>query len=103
MLSRSLATANHFPAIDVLESISRLRNDISSEEELATAGLARDYLALYRKNEDIVNLGAYVRGTNPRIDAAIIANERVMEYLKQGYKDCVPREESYQTLAGLIR
>ncbi len=103
VLSRQLATANHFPAIDVLESISRLRNDISSEQELATAGLARDYLALYRKNEDIVNLGAYVRGANQRIDAAIVANERVMNYLKQGYTENVPRDESYQKLAALIR
>ena len=103
VLSRQLATANHFPAIDVLESISRLRNDISTTEEINTSGLARDYLALYRKNEDIVNLGAYVRGTNAKIDAAIVANERVMDYLKQDYKENVPRDESYQNLASLIK
>lgn len=103
VLSRQLATANHFPAIDVLESISRLRNDISTEQELATAGLARDYLALFRKNEDIVNLGAYVRGANRKIDAAIVANELVMNYLKQSYTENVPRAESYKKLAELIR
>lgn len=103
VLSRQLATANHFPAIDVLESISRLGPDISSTDERRTVGSARDYLALYRKNEDIVNLGAYSQGANKRIDAAIIAHERVMNYLKQGYDECVPRHESYQTLAELIR
>lgn len=103
VLSRQLATANHFPAIDVLESISRLRTDISSEEELAVAGQARDYLATYRKNEDIINLGAYSRGTNRKIDASIIANERVMGYLKQGYTESVSREESYRQLAELVR
>ncbi|MBC2606006.1 FliI/YscN family ATPase [Pelagicoccus albus] len=103
VLSRALATSNHFPAIDVLESISRLRNDISTEDELATVGLARDYLALYRKNEDIVNLGAYVRGANAKIDSAIVANGRVMEFLKQSYSETVAREESYQKLGELIR
>ncbi|MDQ8202533.1 FliI/YscN family ATPase [Pelagicoccus sp. SDUM812003] len=103
VLSRQLATANHFPAVDVLESISRLRTDISSERELEIAAVARDFLALYRKNEDIVNLGAYAPGTNPRIDAAIRVNERVMSYLKQGHLEMVARDESYQTLAKLLK
>lgn len=102
VLSRSLATANHFPAVDVLESISRLRTDISSPEELDVAGRARDYLALYRKNEDIVNLGAYARGTNARIDQAIRVNERVMHFLRQGHTECISRNESYQTLSKLL-
>lgn len=103
VLSRQLATSNHFPAIDVLESISRLRNDISTPEELQLVATARDYMALYRKNEDIVNLGAYARGTNPRIDAAITVNERVMDYLKQGHLERVSRQESYARLAQLLK
>lgn len=103
VLTRQLATANHFPAIDVLESISRLRNDISSDEELAVVGKARDFMALYRKNEDIVNLGAYTRGANARIDASIVVNERVMQFLKQGYLETFARRDSYAQLAKLVR
>lgn len=103
VLSRQLATANHFPAIDVLESISRLRNDISTQAELDTVARARDYLALYRKNEDMVNLGAYARGANARIDSAIAVNERVMQFLRQGYTEHVARSKSYETLTQLVR
>lgn len=102
VLSRSLATANHFPAIDVLESISRLRTDISSDAELKLVGKVRDALALYRKNEDIINLGAYAKGTNGRIDYAIAVYERVMEFLKQGHLDSLSREETHQRLLELI-
>ncbi|MCH6255829.1 FliI/YscN family ATPase [Puniceicoccaceae bacterium K14] len=102
VLSRSLATANHFPAIDVLESISRLRTDISTEEELQLVGLVRDALALYRKNEDIINLGAYASGTNPKLDFAIQVNERVMEFLKQGHLDHITRQETHQRLLELV-
>ncbi len=102
VLSRQLATANHFPAIDVLESISRLGGDISSPEDVELVARARDYLALYRKNEDIVNLGAYARGTNARIDTSIVVNERVMDFLKQGHGESVSREKSYQTLSELL-
>lgn len=102
VLSRQLATANHFPAIDVLESISRLRNDISTEVELDISARARDYLALYRKNEDIVNLGAYATGSNAKIDKAVNVNERVMSFLKQGYLESVSKEDSYAQLGKLI-
>lgn len=102
VLSRQLATSNHFPAIDVLESISRLRNDISTEAELATSGKARDYLALYRRNEDIINLGAYAKGANARIDAAIRANERVMQLLKQSHLESVDRDVGYEQLRQLV-
>lgn len=98
ILSRRLATANHFPAIDVLESISRLVNDISTSEEIELAGIARDYLSLYRENEDIINLGAYTKGVNPRIDNAIVAHGRIMEILKQKFSECVPSEESHSLL-----
>lgn len=102
VLSRSLATANHFPAVDVLESISRLRTDISTEEELQLVGQVRDALAVYRKNEDIINLGAYTQGTNPRIDYAIAVYERVMEFLKQGHLENMGRQETHEQLLRLV-
>ena len=103
VLSRQLATANHYPSIDVLESVSRLRADISTEEELAVAGLARDLLSVYRKNEDIVNLGAYVDGTNPRIDMAVRTHDKVMNFLRQEHDEKMSREDSYQNLAQLLK
>ncbi len=102
VLSRRLATANHFPAIDVLESISRLVNDVSTDEEVEIAGLARDYLALYRKNEDIINLGAYSRGVNPRIDSAIVAHERIMALLRQRHSESASSSESYSQLKEVV-
>ena len=102
ILSRDLATANHFPAIDVLESISRLRTDISTQEELDLVGQVRDALAMYRKNEDIINLGAYVPGTNPKIDQAIAVYERVMGFLKQDFRERMPRSETYAKLLELV-
>lgn len=98
ILSRRLATANHFPAIDVLESISRLVNDISTTDEIKLLGMARDFLSLYRENEDIINLGAYKKGVNERIDRAIAAYERIMEILRQNFSDRVSSEESYSLL-----
>lgn len=103
VLSRQLATANHFPAIDVLESISRLRTDVSTEEELELVAAARDYLALYRKNEDIINLGAYAHGANRRIDEAIRVNDKVMRFLRQEYRESATRDESYTQLAEMLR
>ncbi len=69
VLSRHLAHFNHYPAIDVLESVSRLTRDICSPEEVANAAAAREHLALYRKNEDLVAIGAYQKGGSPRLTA----------------------------------
>jgi len=103
ILSRRLATANHFPAIDVLESISRLVNDISTTDEIELSGLARDYLSLYRENEDIINLGAYTKGVNARIDNAISAHGRIMKMLKQTFSEHISCEESYSLLKEAVK
>ena len=103
VLSRTLATANHFPAIDVLESISRLVRELSSADELACVSQARDLLALYRKNEDLITLGTYVSGTNPRLDRAIKLHEPLLQLLRQGMDDSAPRAASMQQLAALLR
>jgi len=102
VLSRQLATSNHYPAVDVLESVSRLVNDIASEEERVIMGLARDYLALYRKNEDIINLGAYAQGSNPKVDRAVHVYELVMEFLKQAYNERTDRGAAIAKLAEIV-
>jgi len=83
VLSRALATSNHFPAIDVLESVSRLIRDICPTEDLELAAKARDLLALYRKNEDLINIGAYQAGSQSRLDKAVETWPRIMNVLRQ--------------------
>ncbi len=78
-------------------------NDISSADEVGLASIARDYLALYRKNEDIINLGAYNKGVNARIDNAILAHERIMNLLKQNFMEHVSSRDSYEQLMEVVR
>src|SRR5690606_21769049 len=74
VLSRTLAHANHYPAIDVLESVSRVSRDICQARELELAAQAREHLAVYRKNEDLVTIGAYQKGSSPALDRAVGLN-----------------------------
>lgn len=83
VLSRKIATQNHFPAIDVLESISRLMPGITDAEQQALASKLRQHLAVYNRNEDLINIGAYEKGANPEIDAAIRMNPLIREFLRQ--------------------
>ena len=95
VLSRKLANANHFPAIEVLDSISRLYLEVCSDEEVAMITKARDLLAVYRENEDLINVGAYAKGTNAHIDEAIDKYELISEFLRQAEQSKVSREESF--------
>ena len=70
VLSRALAQFNHYPPIEVLESVSRLTREICTADEVALAGRARAQLALYRKNEDLISIGAYQKGNNAALDHA---------------------------------
>jgi flagellum-specific ATP synthase len=102
VLTRALATANHFPAIDVLESVSRLVRDISTPDELRLVATARDLLAVYRDHEDLVNIGAYVKGANPRLDFAISRREALQEFLRQDVDDRTPRAAALERLAAIL-
>ncbi len=84
VLSRQLAHMNHYPAIDVLQSVSRLFVEITSSEHQKAAGIIREILSTYKKNEDIITLGMYKKGTDPRIDYAIEKIDEVNSFLKQG-------------------
>ena len=83
MLSRRLATQNHYPAIDLLDSISRLMVDIVPERQTLLSNLMRDVLATYSEAQDLINIGAYVKGSNPKIDYAQSKIETVNVFLKQ--------------------
>lgn len=98
VLSRGLAAQNHFPAIDVLSSISRLMSEIAEEDHKKSASLARDLLATYKNSEDLINIGAYVSGSNKKIDMAIFHNEKINVFLKQQVKEKSTFEESIGNL-----
>jgi FliI/YscN family ATPase len=83
VLSRSLAARGHYPAIDVLPSVSRLMSDLAAPEHRAAAQKCRQLLADYQETEDLINLGAYVAGSNPRVDEAIARRGALEEFLCQ--------------------
>ena len=83
VLSRKLANRNHFPAIDVQQSISRLAKEIITQEQDMLAGEFRNALATYEKSEDLINIGAYAKGSNPEIDRAIDLNSPINEFLSR--------------------
>ncbi len=83
VLSRKLASMGHYPAIDVLESISRVMNDIITPEHKQAATIANELLAIYKNSEDLISVGAYQRGTNPRIDKAIAFHDVINVFLRQ--------------------
>jgi flagellum-specific ATP synthase len=83
VLSRKMAAKNHYPAIDALESISRLMIEVVDPEHLAAARHLLENLAVYREAEDLVNIGAYVEGSNPKIDQALEKIEAITQFLKQ--------------------
>ena len=83
VLSRGLAERNHYPAIDVLQSVSRTMPEVTAVEHRTLAGQVREWLATIRGSEDLVNVGAYVAGSNPRIDTALGKREIVEAFLRQ--------------------
>jgi flagellum-specific ATP synthase len=82
-LSRKLAGQGHYPAVDVLESLSRLMPDVTSDTHQKAAGRLREVLATYREAEDLIRVGAYVRGTDAKIDYAVDHLDRVNGFLRQ--------------------
>ncbi len=94
VLSRQLGTEGHYPAIDVLQSVSRLASRLAGPEQKASAQKIRESLATYQRAEDLINLGAYVGGSNPKLDAAIRSRPQVLDFLKQDSAVNAPFEET---------
>ncbi|MFH0802779.1 MAG: flagellar protein export ATPase FliI [bacterium] len=101
VLSRDLAAQNHYPPIDVLNSISRLMIDVVSNQHRESAGRLRDVLAAYRDSKDLVSIGAYVNGSNPRTDYALQIIDAVDNFLKQGISESSSFQETAQRLISL--
>jgi flagellum-specific ATP synthase len=102
VLSRSLAAKNHYPAVDVLNSISRVMIDIVDKEHKVKANHILNILATYRKAEDLINIGAYVKGSNPEVDYAIEMIGRVNAFLVQAIDEKVGFAESRRDMFTLF-
>jgi flagellum-specific ATP synthase len=102
VLSRSLAHFNHYPAVDVLESVSRLSRDICTPEEVGLAARARENLALYRKNEDLISIGAYQKGGHGALDAAIALHEPLAKFTRQAVAEHTARAQSFTRLQQIL-
>ncbi|MFC1610688.1 FliI/YscN family ATPase [Myxococcota bacterium] len=102
VLNRSLASRNHWPAIDVLPSLSRVMSDIAADEHKGAAGKLREVLATYEKQRDLILLGAYQYGTDPKTDYAIDKIEEVETFLKQGVHDCDDFDSTVQQLIDMF-
>ena len=103
VLSRKLAHRNHFPAIDVLESISRCMTDVVKEDHLKISGMIKDYMAAYKENEDFIQIGAYAAGTSERVDKAIKINDPLMSFLKQARNEKSALEEGTGKLKEILK
>jgi flagellum-specific ATP synthase len=101
VLSRKLAAANHYPAIDVLASVSRVMPDVVPASHNAAASTVRDILATYKDAEDLVNIGAYVAGSNPRVDHALARIDQVRAFLRQGIHERSDFTTAERALMGL--
>lgn len=98
VLSRKLANANHFPAIDINASISRLMATIAAPEHKKLAGDLRDLYSLYMQNEDLISIGAYKAGTNHRLDYAISKIDKINSFLKQKVEESFTFDEIVEEL-----
>ena len=98
VLSRELAHRHHYPAIDVLQSVSRLQGAVAAGDQLARAGRLREALAEYRQSEDLVRLGAYAAGSNPKLDAAIKSHDDLLAFLRQDLAAPQPFEKTLEEL-----
>lgn len=102
VLSRRLANSNHFPAIDVSASISRLMNDIVSPEHRQLASRIRNTMGVYEKNADLVSIGAYKAGTNPQLDYALSKIDGIEKFLTQGIREGFTYDEDLEQLRRLL-
>ena len=102
VLSRQLANENHFPAIDIGASISRLMVEIVSEEHQQIASRLRNLLGLYQKNADLISIGAYKKGVNPALDEAVSKINDINAFLQQGINERFSYEETLQYIRSIV-
>ena len=101
VLSRDLAHKNHYPAVDVLQSLSRVMGDVTSKEHRSAAGALRNLLAVHKKNEDLINIGAYVKGSDPMCDKAIALMNEINGFLRQATSEKIKYEDTVNAIIQL--
>jgi FliI/YscN family ATPase len=104
-LARHLGASGHYPAIEILDSVSRLQGKLATPQESENARRIREALSMYRQSEDLINLGAYASGSNARLDNVIKARAEMMRFLRQGPRDVSSVDDTMrqlQQLANLI-
>lgn len=101
VLSRDLAASNHYPAVDALESVSRLVQSVTDENHRNAAARLRDAMAAYRRAEDLINLGAYAKGSNAEVDRAIEHRDDIQQFLRQDLAGEQPYDDTRSQLAKL--
>ena len=101
VLSRQLGASGHYPPIDVLSSISRIAPHISTPEQMEASLKVREALSVYQSSEDLIQLGAYVSGSNPKLDASIRTRERLVRFLRQDARDNAALDQSLADLSEL--
>ena len=103
VLSRRLSNGNHYPAVDVMESVSRLMIDVAGDEQRIAVNKLKNLLATYRESEDLINIGAYSKGSNPKIDEAISLIDSINLFLRQDIYEKSEFEESIKKLIELVK
>lgn len=103
VLSRTLADSGHYPAIDIEASISRVMPMVVSEEHQLMARRIRQVYSNYKQNQDLISIGAYAKGSDPRIDLAIRAEPAINALLQQGMKQVIPYDKSLEGMAALAK
>ncbi|RSD28024.1 flagellar protein export ATPase FliI [Mesobacillus subterraneus] len=103
VLDRALANKGQYPAVNVLKSISRIMNNIVSEDQVKAAERLRELLSTYMNSEDLINIGAYKKGSSAEIDEAIMRYPQILNFLKQGTSEKVSMNQSVQELLQLVR
>lgn len=102
ILDRELANKGHFPALNILKSVSRLMNHLADDEHRRAAERVRDLLSTYINSEDLINIGAYKRGTSKEIDEAIQFFPKITSFLKQNTTEAITKDESVRSLIRLV-
>ena len=103
VLSRKIAQRNHFPAIDILQSTSRVMRAVTDPNHQAWAGQIREWMATYAQVEDLLNIGAYAKGSNPKIDQAIAVNDRIQQFLRQKVEEQGSYADSEALMHAIVR
>jgi flagellum-specific ATP synthase len=103
VLSRQLASRNHYPAVDILDSVSRLMLDITTPEHQQAAGEVKELMAIYREAEDLINIGAYANGSSERVDHAIECIDGINNFLRQGITEHLDPFQAIEELPFLTK